>query len=126
MKMKASEFLENNVIENVVDGHQKLITKNDALNAVILAHSDAVKKWTMWCFNYPTPFEQTICNIWGGKLSGFGGRYYCEENYFTQHLIEKWQSLENRGDSRMMFFYCDLDCRMQKELVDWVMTNYAG
>lgn len=98
----------------------------DAMEAVKVAHNDAVKKWSLWCFNYSTPFESTICKIWGGTLSGFGGRYYCEDNHFTQHLIEKWQSFENRRDARMLFFYCELDSSLRKQLVDWVMDNYGG
>lgn len=85
-----------------------------------------IKKWTLWCFNYRTPFEQVICKIWGGTLSGFGGRYYCEDNYFTQHIIETWQKFEHIGDARMMFFYCELDTENRKKLVDWIMENYGG
>lgn len=124
MKMKASEFIENAMVGG--DDQEEMMYKNDVLEAVKLAHADAVKKWTLWCFNFHTPFEGTICKIWGGTLSGFGGRYYCEDNHFTQHLIEKWQSFENRGDARMLFFYCELDSGLQKQLVDWVMENYRG
>ena len=126
--MKAEEFLINNaVICKFADGGgNDMVTLDDAKQALTIAHEEAVKKWTLWCFNYSTPFEQVICKIWGGKLSGFGGRYYCDDNHFTQHLIEKWQSFENRGDARMLFFYCELDSGLQKQLVDWVMENYRG
>lgn len=121
---KAEEFIENVKVGGFDQAEYVGIA--DANEAVKIAHNDAVKKWTLWCFNYRTPFEQVICKIWGGKLSGFGGRYYCEDNHFTQHLIEKWQSFENRGDARMLFFYCELDSGLQKQLVDWVMENYRG
>lgn len=126
--MKAEEFLINNaVICKFADGGgNDMVTLDDAKQALTIAHEEAVKKWTLWCFNHPTPFEPTICKIWGGTLSGFGGRYYCEDNHFTQHLIEKWQSFEGRGDARMLFFYCELDSGLQKQLVDWVMENYRG
>lgn len=122
--MKAEELILKN--EFVGDDEVMYVTTNDAMEAVKIAHNDAVKKWTLWCFNYSTPFESTICKIWGGKLSGFGGRYYCEDNHFTQHLIEKWQSFENKRDARMLFFYCELDSKLRKQLVDWVMKNYRG
>ena len=89
--MKAETFIENNVVENGSFNQLEVVVKNDALEEVKIAHNDAVKKWSLWCFNYHTPFERTICEIWGGTLAGFGGRYYCENNHFTQHLIEKWQ-----------------------------------
>lgn len=126
MNMKAETFIENNVVENGGFNQLEVVVKNDALEAVKIAHNDAVKKWSLWCFNYHTPFERTICEIWGGKLSGFGGRYYCENNHLTQHLIEKWQSFENRGDARMLFFYCELDSGLREQLVNWVMEHYAG
>ena len=122
--MKAEEFIENVKVGGF--DQVEYVGIADAMEAVNIAHNDAVKKWTLWCFNYPTPFEPTICKIWGGTLSGFGGRYYCKDNHFTQHLIEKWQSFENRGDARMLFFYCELDSGLQKQLVDWVMENYRG
>ena len=111
--MKAEEFCEN----------VKEIGFEESMQNVI---NNAVKKWTLWCFNYRTPFESVICQIWGGTLSGYGGRYYCEDNFMTQHLIEKWQSFANRGDARMLFFYCELDSTLRKQLVDWVIQNYAG
>lgn len=122
--MKAEDFIQTIKVGD--DTQAKYVSIEDSLRAIEIAHNDAVKRWTMWCFNYRTPFEQTICQIWGGKLSGFGGRYYCEDNYFTQHLIEKWQSLESRGDARMLYFYCDIDSGLKKQLVDWVMENYGG
>ena len=122
--MKAEDFIQTIKVGD--DTQTKYVSIEDSLRAIEIAHNDAVKKWTIWCFNYKTPFESTICQIWGGKLSGFGGRYYCEDNYFTQHLIEKWQSLESRGDARMLYFYCELDSTLQHQLVDWVMENYAG
>lgn len=122
--MKAEDFIQTIKVGD--DTQAKYVSIEDSLRAIEIAHNDAVKMWTMWCFNYRTPFEQTICQIWGGKLSGFGGRYYCEDNYFTQHLIEKWQSLESRGDARMLYFYCDIDSGLKKQLVDWVMENYGG
>lgn len=125
MKMKAEEFL-NYLNEDGEEVEEKYFHRDDVEKVIMLAHSDAVKKWTLWCFNYHTPFEQVICKIWGGTLSGFGGRYYCEDNFTTQHLIEKWQKFETRGDARMLFFYCDLDSGLQEELVDWVMKNYVG
>ncbi len=126
--MKAEEFLINNaVICKFADGGgNDMVTLDDAKQALTIAHEESVKKWTRWCFNYSTPFESTICKIWGGTLSGLVARYYCEDNHFTQHLIEKWQSLENRGDARMLFFYCELDSKLRKQLVDWVMENYEG
>ena len=122
--MKASEFIENAMVGG--GDQEEMMYKNDVFEAVKLAHSDAVKKWTLWCFNFRTPFERTICEIWGGTLSYEDGRYCCRNNHFTQHLIEKWQSFENRGDARMLFFYCELDSGLQKQLVDWVMENYRG
>lgn len=122
--MKAEDLIIQS--EGVGECAPLCVSEKVAFEAVKLAHNDAVKKWALWCFNYHTPFEGTICKIWGGTLSGFGGRYYCEDNHFTQHLIEKWQSFENRGDARMLFFYCELDSGLQKQLVDWVMENYAG
>jgi len=122
--MKAEEFIENAKVVGI--DQVERIDIADVMEAVKLAHNDAVKKWTMWCFNYPTPFETTICRIWGGTLSGFGGRYYCEDNAFTQHIIEKWQSLEFRRDARMMYFYCDLDTENRNKLVNWVFENYGG
>lgn len=122
--MKAEDY----VNEMMAGGNDQAeyLPKEDAFEAIKIAHNDAVKKWTLWCFNFPTPFESTICKIWGGTLSGYGGRYYCEDNHFTQHLIEKWQSFENRRDARMLFFYCELDSTLRKQLVDWVIQNYAG
>ena len=122
--MRAEEFILSNVF--VGDDDTMYVTEKDAMDAISMACEDIVKKWTLWCFNFRTPFEATICKIWGGTLSGFGGRYYCEDNHFTQHLIEKWQSFENRGDARMLFFYCELDSGLQKQLVAWVMENYRG
>lgn len=122
--MKADEFIENAIVGGC--DQEEMMYKNDVQEDVLLSHADTVKKWTLWCFNYQTPFEKVICQIWGGTLSGFGGRYYCEDNHFTQHLIEKWQSFESRSDARMLFFYCDLDSGLQQQLVDWVIGNYAG
>lgn len=105
---------------------------DDAMKAVKIAREESadinriVKKWVLWCFNYLTPFEQVICKIWGGTLSGFEGRYYCKDNYFTQHIIETWQKFEQRGDAQMMFFYGELDTENRKKLVNWVMENYGG
>jgi len=125
--MKAEEFLINNAMickfEN--GGGNDMVTLDDAKRALDIAHNDAVKKWTLWCFNYPTPFEGTICKIWGGTLSGFGGSYYCKDNMFTQHLIEKWKSARH-NDAHMLYFYCELDSKLRKQLVDWVMENYEG
>lgn len=126
---KAEDWLRgNSVVITIEDegGGVDAVSLNDALKATHIAHNDAVKKWTLWCFNYFTPFESTICKIWGGTQSGFGGRYYCEDNHFTQHLIEKWQSFENRGDASMLYFYCELDINCRKQLVDWVLDNYKG
>lgn len=122
--MKAEEFIENVKVGGF--DQAEYVSIADAKEAVKIAYNDAVKKWTLYCFNYSTPFESTICKIWGGTLSGFGGRYYCEDNHFTQHLIEKWQSLENRRDARMLFFYCELDSGLREQLVNWVMEHYAG
>lgn len=122
--MKAEEFIEKVKVGGFDQAEYVGIA--DAMEAVKIAHNDAVKKWTLWCFNYQTPFERVICSIWGGTLSYAHGTYYCENNHFTQHLIEKWQSFENRGDARMLFFYCELDSKLRKQLVDWVMENYRG
>lgn len=122
--MKAEEFIENVKVGGFDQAEYVGIA--DAKEAVKIAYNDVIKKWTLWCFNYSTPFESTICKIWGGTLSGFGGRYYCEDNHFTQHLIEKWHSFDNRGDARMLFFYCDLDSGLREQLVNWVMEHYAG
>ena len=122
--MKAEEFILKN--EFVGEDETMYVAQKDAMTAIGMAHVDAVKKWSMWCFNYPASFEPHICKIWGGKLSGFGGRYYCEDNTFTQHLIEKWQRFENKGDARMMFFFCELDAENKQMLIDWVMQNYRG
>ena len=122
--MEAERFILNS--DGVGENAPLVVREDVAMEAVKIAHNDAVKKWTLWCFNYSTPFESTICKIWGGTLSYFGGRYYCEDNHFTQHLIEKWQSFENRMDARMLFFYCELDSSLRKQLVDWVMENYKG
>ena len=126
--MKAEEFLINNamICQFADGGGNDMVTLDDAKQAIDMAHNEAVKKWSLWCFNYHTPFERVICQIWGGTLAGFGGRYYCEDNFENQHLIEKWQSFENRGDARMLFFYCELDKTHRSQLVDWVMKNYEG
>lgn len=122
--MKAEKFIEN---AKVGDFDQaEYVSLSDAEKALNIAHEDAVKKWSLWCFNYRKPFEQVICKIWGGTLSGIYGRYYCEDNLHTQHLIEKWQHFENQREVRMLFFYCDLDTEHQNKLVEWVMENYAG
>ena len=91
-----------------------------------LSIADAVKKWSLWCFNFHTPFEETICKIWGGTISNERGLYVCRDNCFSQHLIEKWRSLEKRGDARMLFFFCDLDAEHKDKLIDYVMKNYGG
>ncbi len=123
--MRAEDFLRF----ASVDGS---VSKDDALEAVRMARKESadyntvVQKWSMWCFNHITPFETVICQIWGGTLSGFGGRYYCRDNDFTQHIIETWQKLEYRRDARMLYFYCELDTENRKKLVDWIMYNYAG
>lgn len=91
-----------------------------------LSIADAVKKWSFWCFNFHTPFEETICKIWGGTISNERGLYVCRDNCFTQHLIEKWRSLEKRGDARMLFFFCNLDTKHKDKLIDYVMKNYGG
>ena len=122
--MKAEEFIENVKVGGFDQAEYVGIA--DAMEAVKIAHNDAVKKWTLWCFNYQTPFERVICSIWGGTLSYAQGTYYCGNNHFTQHLIEKWQSFESRGDARMLFFYCELDSNLRKQLIDWVMENYRG
>ena len=128
--MKAEDYIK---ITTVGDFDQaKYVSVDDAKKAVQMVREESadinsiIKKWTLWCFNYHTPFERVICKIWGGTLAGFGGRYYCEDNHFTKHLIEKWQSFENRGDARMLFFYLELDSGLRKQLVDWVMENYRG
>ena len=123
--MKAEAFIEENLI--VKDG-KDIVELEDTLEAVKLAHSDAVKKWTLWCFNYSTPFELTIGKIFGGevRLCTSDRMYYRSDNHFVQHLIEKWQSFESKGDARMLFFYCELDSELRKKLVDWVMENYRG
>ena len=122
--MKAEEFIENVKVGGFDQAEYVGIA--DAMEAVKMAHNDAVNKWTLWCFNYSTPFESTICRIWGGTLSYENGMYYCGDNHFTQHLIEKWQSFDGRRDARMLFFYCELDSKLRKQLVDWVMENYRG
>lgn len=128
--MKAEDYIKITTV-----GHfdqAKYVSVDDAMKAVKMSREESadinsiVNKWTLWCFNYQTPFERVICQIWGGTLAGFGGRYYCDDNHFTQHLIEKWQSFEHRGDARMMFFYCELDIENRKKLVDWIMKNYEG
>ena len=121
--MRAEAFIENNVVEI---NQLQVVQKDDALEAVKIAHNDAVKKWVKWCFNYPCPFEKVICQIWGGTLSEYEGRYYCSDNHVSQHFIEKWRSLASRGDARMLFFCNDLDYDHRKRLVDWIMENYGG
>lgn len=127
--MKAEEYIKIVTVGGF--DQAKYVSVDDAKKAVQMVREESadinsiIKKWTLWCFNYRTPFEQVICNIWGGKLSGFVGRYYCEDNYFTQHIIETWQKFEHRGDARMMFFYCELDTENRKKLVDWIMENYG-
>lgn len=128
--MKAEDYIKIATVGGF--DQAQYVSVDDAMKAVQMVREESadinsiIKKWTLWCFSYPTPFESTICKIWGGTLSGFGGRYYCEDNHFTQHLIEKWQSFENRRDARMLFFYCELDSSLRKQLVDWVMENYRG
>ena len=128
--MKAEDYIKIATVGGF--DQAQYVSVDDAMKAVQMVREDSadinsiIKKWTLWCFNYSTPFEQVICKIWGGKLSGFGGRYYCKDNYFTQHIIETWQKLEHRGDARMMFFYCELDTKNRKKLVDWIMENYGG
>ena len=122
--MEAKSYIENAMVGQF--DQAKYVPMDAALKGIDIAHENAVKKWSLWCFNYPTPFEQMICKIWGGTLSGDGRRWYCEDNFHTQHLIEKWQSFERRGDARMLFFYCELDTQHRNELVDWIMKNYAG
>lgn len=128
--MKAEDYIKIATVGGF--DQAEYVSVDDAMKAVQMVREESadinsiIKKWTLWCFNYRTPFEQVICKIWGGKLSGFGGRYYCEDNYFTQRIIEKWQKLEHRGDARMMFFYCELDTENRKKLVDWIMENYGG
>lgn len=115
--MKAKQFIEN--------AAEEYVSKKDALEALSMQNNEVVNKWTKWCFNYPTPFEKTIGKIWGGTIRGFGSSYRCEDNHFTQHLIEKWQSVRH-NDAHMMYFYCELDTAMQQQLVEWVMNNYEG
>lgn len=128
--MKAEDYIKITTVGHFDQAHY--VSVDDAMKAVKMSREESadinsiVNKWTLWCFNYSTPFESTICKIWGGTLSGFGGRYYCEDNHFTQHLIEKWHSFDNRGDARMLFFYCDLDSGLREQLVNWVMEHYAG
>lgn len=126
--MKAEDFLkENAVIVQCVEDRSgaDVVGLLDALESVPIAHNEAVKKWTLWCFNYPTPFEKTIGKIWGGTIRGFGGSYRCEDNHFTQHLIEKWQSARH-NDAHMLYFYSELDTENREKLVNWVMSNYKG
>ena len=124
--MKAEEFIENVTVGGF--DQEEYVGKADAIEAVKIGHNDAVKKWSLWCFNYPTPFELTIGKIFGGDvvIKVSDRRYYCSNNHLVQHLIEKWQSFENRGAARMLFFYCELDSNLRKKLVDWVMENYKG
>lgn len=124
MRLRAGDFI-NNVMPVGISSKEHE-GKAEALTTPSITHKDAVKKWNLWCFNYPQPFERTICKIWGGTLSGFGNCYCCKDNFMTQHLIEKWQSFENRGDAQMLLFYCGLDSKFRNELVDWVMENYSG
>ncbi len=88
--------------------------------------NEFIRKWNLWCCNYRTPFENVICEIWGGALQGFGGRCYCPDNFMAQHIIEKWQSMERLGDSRMMMFYLELDTECREKLVEWMLQNYRG
>ena len=122
--MKAEELIMKS--EGVGDIAPLSVSEKVAFEAVKVARQEAVKKWSIWCFNYSTPFERMICNVWGGTLSYENGRYCCRDNHFTQHLIEKWHSFVNRGDARMLFFYCDLDNSLKNQLADWVMENYKG
>lgn len=126
--MKAEEFLINKaVICKFADGGgNDMVTLDDAKQALTIAHEESVKKWNMWCFNYPTPFEGTICDIWGGNLSRIGEHYHCKDNHFSQHLIEKWQSHESKGDARMMFFFSELDDTNRNMMIEWVMREYRG
>ena len=127
--MKAEDYIK---ITTVGDFEQaKYVSVDDAKKAVQMVREESVdinsiiKKWTLWCFNYPTPFEKTIGKIWGGKVSDFCGRYYCEDNPFVQHIIEKWQ-LARHNDENMLHFYCELDAENRNKLVEWVMENYRG
>ena len=56
--MKAEEFLINNaMICQIADGGgNDMVTLDDAKKAIDIAHNEAVKKWSLWCFNYRTPF----------------------------------------------------------------------
>ena len=121
--MKAEEFIENVKVGGF--DQAEYVPLEDAEKALTIAHEEAVKKWSLWCFNYPTPFEKTIGKIWGGKVSYFCGRYYCEDNTFVQHIIEKWQ-LARHNDENMLYFYCELDAENRNKLVEWVMENYRG
>lgn len=87
---------------------------------------NAVRKWTLWLFNYRKPFENEICKVFGGTLSFLDGRYCCGDNFTTQHLMEKWQPLDGMDNVRMLSFFCGIDSSLQRQLVDWVMENYEG
>lgn len=124
--MKAEELIMKS--EGVGDIAPLSVSEKVAFEAVKVARQEAVKKWSIWCFNYSTPFELTIGKIFGGevRLCTSDRMYYRSDNHFVQHLIEKWQSFESKGDARMLFFYCELDSELRKKLVDWVMDNYRG
>ena len=73
--MKAEDYIE--IVKVGGFDQTEYVGISDAKEAVKFGHNDAVKKWTLWCFNYSTPFESTICKIWGGTLSGFGTGCSC-------------------------------------------------
>ena len=122
--MKAEEYI--NIVTVGGFDQAEYVDKDSALKAVKMSSEEAVKKWTMWCFNYPTPFEGTICDIWGGNLSRIGEHYHCKDNHFSQHLIEKWQRYESKGDARMLLFFSELDDINRNMMIEWVMREYKG
>ena len=122
--MKAEEFIKSAEVVNFDD--VEYVTEEDALEAVQMACERIVRKWSMFCFNYHTPFEVTISKIWGGSLVRIGERYICRDNMLTQHLIDKWRRFESRGDARMLHFYCELDNENRSKFVNWIIENYTG
>lgn len=77
--------------------------------------AENVSKWVMWCYNFHEP--QKFLSY----ISEHGGCNY-------KHLMEKWDATCVRVGFKavMNYFYCELDIKNKKLLVEYVYKFYEG
>lgn len=90
---------------------------------------EAINKFMFYTYNFPSvPSGRTETDEDGNVMAWYVPGFIMEANWTTNrdHMISKWIGFAKHYRYAEVFhkFYCELDCKNRKAMLEWIMTNY--